>query len=79
MISKSIIGAGSYGIGSGAGTVVVWFCGAWKVRRDKEGHEVCGAQWHHQDHKELHIGNTSMPCVHRTKKEAILCVSKRGR
>lgn len=82
-ITKSTMQNGSYGIyapgpNSGAKLVTIWFCGAWKVRRNASGEELCGAPWMKQQHAENHIGNTSQPCVHRTKAEALACAKAKG-
>lgn len=72
-IRKSVMSSGSFGISGQDQLVTVWYCGAWKVRRGPTGRETYGAPWKKQTHSELHMGNTSQPCVHRTKAEAGAC------
>jgi len=65
-ISSSTMGSGSYGIYDPAGgpVIVVWFCGAWILR----GVTV--------DQSPGYIGNTSSPCVHRTRARARQCLRR---
>ena len=69
-VKKSVMQSGSYGIcapgpNSGGELVNVWFCGAWRLRQ--------GGQWQKVAKSPGYHGNSSMPCVHRTKAEAIQC------